>query len=428
MTALLTHSLRGLALMALLAGPLAAEVPFSGSAAPAEAQAPAPETPQSFPTGAPDPMAPQPPPDPIAPISPLMVVNGAAISSYEIEQRAAFLAALQQQGDLRTLALQALIGERLQEVEAKRLGLSVTPGQIRGGMEEFAARAKLPLDAFLGELKKAGVAPETFRDFVKVGLLWRAAARERFAGKVEVTEAEVDRALGMGASADEGRRVLLSELVIPTDGSRDVLALAGRVKLAIRTEKDFALMARQFSKATTAASGGELGWLDEAALPPQVQGALAGLRPGEVTDVLAIPGGAALYLLRNEGAAQGDATSGASVVDYAVLSGGTGALAAQVTACDGLYPVARKGAVLTRATVPEAQVPADLRGALAGLDGGEARTLPDGRLLVLCARSRASGLPQAREAVRTDILNRKVSLLADGWTEELRFNAFIETP
>ncbi|NBZ87476.1 peptidylprolyl isomerase [Stagnihabitans tardus] len=424
MTALLTHSLRGLALLALLAGPVLAEVPFSGSTS-AEPAAPAPVEPQSFPTGAADPMAPQPLPPPITSIAPVIIANGAAISDFEIDQRVAFLTALQQQGDLRTLALQALIGERLQSVEARRLGLSVTPEQIRGGMEEFAARAKLSLEAFLFEMEKAGVAPETFRDFVASGLLWRAAAREKFAGRIEVTEAEVDRALGMGASAGEGRRVLLSELVIPADGSRDVVALAGRVKLAIRTEKDFALMARQFSKATTAASGGELGWLDESALPGPVQAALSGLRPGEVTNVLPISGGAALYLLRQEGAVAGE---GASVVEYALLAGGTGTLAAQVMGCDGLYPVARKGAVLTRETRPEAALPADLAAAVSGMDGGEARVLADGRVLVLCSRSKASGLPQAREAVRTDILNRKVGLLAEAWAEELRFNAFVETP
>lgn len=373
-------------------------------------------------------MAPQPLPPPIAAIAPVIVANGAAVSDFEIDQRVAFLTALQQQGDLRTEALRALIGERLQSVEARRLGLSVTPEQIRGGMEEFAARAKLSLEAFLVEMDKAGVAPETFRDFVAAGLLWRAAAREKFAGRIEVTEAEVDRALGMGASAGEGRRVLLSELVIPADGSRDVVALAGRVKMAIRTEKDFALMARQFSKAATAASGGELGWLDEAALPGPVQSALSGLRPGEVTNVLPITGGAALYLLRQEGAVTGDASSGAPVVEYAVLSGANSTVAAQVMGCDGLFPVARKGAVLTSDTRPEASLPADLRGALSGMDGGEARVLPDGRILVLCSRIRASGLPQAREAVRTDILNRKVALLADAWAEELRFNAFLETP
>ena len=84
--------------------------------------------------------------------------------------------------------------------------------------------------------------------------------------------------------------------------------------------------------------------------------------------------------------------------------------------------------MLERETAPEAGLPADLRGPIAGMDAGEARMLPDGRMVMLCKRSQASGLPAARDAVRGDLINRKVGLLADAWTEELRFNAFIETP
>ncbi|MCW1919549.1 peptidylprolyl isomerase [Rhodobacter sp. KR11] len=417
--------------MGFMAGPVAAQVTLGGSLDPAPVEAvpePAPETgSEAFPTGAADPMVPV-APDPVTSVAPVVIVNGAAISDYEIDQRAAFLAALQQSGDVRNLAFDALVLERAQSVAAAQLGVSVTPEQIRAGMEEFAARAQLTPEVFVAELAKAGVAPETFRDFVKAGLIWRGATRAKFAGRVAVSEAEVDRALGMGASAGEGRRVLLSELVIPKDEARDVMALAQRVRLAVKTQKDFALMARQFSRAATASGGGELGWLDEDKLPPEIRGALAGLQPGEMTQVLALGSGAALYFLRDEGAVAGDATSGASVVDYAVLAGGTGDLAARLLGCDGLYAPARKGGALVRATAPEAGLPADLRAAVSGLDSGEARVLADGRILVLCSRIRASGLPAARDAVRTDILNRKVGLLAEAWAEELRFNAYIETP
>ena len=432
MKALTTQFLSALLLASLLAGPAAAQVTLGGSLDPApqvEAEPePEAEAPQAFPTGTADPLQPVTVAPPVTSVAPVVIVDGAAISDYEIEQRAAFLAALQQPGDLRNLAYEALVGERLQAVAAARLGVSVSPDQLRGGMAEFAARAQLTPEAFVQELAKAGVDAETFRDFVKAGLIWRGATRAKFAGRVSVSEAEVDRALGMGASAGSTRRVLLSELVIPADASRDAVALAQRVRLAVKTPKDFALMARQFSRAATAANGGELSWLDEDKLPPEIQGALAGLQPGEMTQVLPMASGAALYLLRDQGGTAGDRSSGASVVDYAVLAGGTPDLAGRLLGCDALYDPARRGGALARETRAEASLPADLRGVIAGLDSGEARALPDGRLVVLCKRVLASDLPAARDAVRTDILNRKVGLLAEAWTEELRFNAYIETP
>jgi peptidyl-prolyl cis-trans isomerase SurA len=360
------------------------------------------------------------------PITPALIVNGQGISGYEIDQRMAFLAALGQQGDLMTQAREALISDRLQSFAAQQLDLTVSPAEIEAGMDEFAARAKMTREQFIGEMAKAGVDPETFRDFVKAGSLWRKAARAKFAGKVEVSEAEVDRALGQGASASTERRLLLSELVIPASEGVDPAALAGRVRMAIKSQADFARMAKQFSKAGTARSGGELGWVGETQLPPQVASEIGKLHAGEMTQVVALDGAAALYFLRDEGAMPG---SGPNVVDYAVVQGPqASALVASTMGCDALYPAGRSGMSVTRQTLPEAQLPRDLGAAIAALDPGEARDLQPGKSVVLCSRVQSSGAPLARAAVRNDLVNRKVEILAGAWSEELRFDAYVETP
>ena len=363
-------------------------------------------------------------------VQPVLIVNGAGISNYEVEQRMAFLTLLGQKGDLRGLALEALVADRLQSQAAARLDLSVGPEEIQAGMTEFAARAKLPLDAFLNELGKGGVDAETFRDFVTSGLLWRRAAQAKFAGRVEVSEAEIDRAIGQGAAAGAGRRLLLSELIIPADPQRDVAALAGRVRMAIHNAQDFALMARQFSKAATASQGGALNWLDESLLPPDVAGAIAALKPGEMTGVLpGGQGGVAIYFLREEGAAAGKPGEGSNVVDYALLPRGAAtSIAATATSCGDFYPAGRKVGGLVRQTQSEGSLPGELRGAIGAMDAGEARVLGDGRIVMLCSRVPTSGLAAAREAIRSELVNRKAGLLSEAWLEELRFDAFIETP
>lgn len=55
---------------------------------------------------------------------------------------------------------------------------------------------------------------------------------------------------------------------------------------------DFAALAKQSSEhAESAAKGGELGWLSEAALVPEVRAAVASLAPGSVTSPIATPDG-----------------------------------------------------------------------------------------------------------------------------------------
>ncbi len=46
---------------------------------------------------------------------------------------------------------------------------------------------------------QGGVAPETFRDFIANGLLWRELVRGKFLPTVSISEAEIDRAIRNGA-------------------------------------------------------------------------------------------------------------------------------------------------------------------------------------------------------------------------------------
>ena len=62
---------------------------------------------------------------------------------------------------------------------------------------------------------KAGVAPQTVRDFVASGVVWRELIRGLFGPRSQVTEAEIDRALAYSTGGG-GVRVLLSEIVLPT--------------------------------------------------------------------------------------------------------------------------------------------------------------------------------------------------------------------
>lgn len=365
---------------------------------------------------------------------PAATVNGLVITRYELSQRLAFLEALRQPGASAKQALDDLISDRLQLDAGKALGVGVADAEIQSGMAEFAARANLSVDDFLKAVAQNGVQPETFRDFVKAGLVWRGVLRAKFGGQIRVSEAEVDRAIADGAASGGTLRVLLSEIVMIDDGKSDVRGLAQRVRDRIVTRIDFANAARIFSKAATSSAGGELGWLDVTALPPEVAAAVSSLKPGEITQPIKGQGVVAMYLLRDESQGKG-AVRGAPQVDYAVFSpGGARDLArlhAQATDCAAL-DVAARGlpvASLQRQTQPEATVPAALRGVLASLDAGESAIVPGltgvPELVMLCARVPQSSVPASRDDVHSSLVNQKLGLLSASYLEELRAQALI---
>ena len=369
-------------------------------------------------------------------IGPAIRVNAEVVTSYELDQRIRLMTVLNQPGDIPAQARQSLIDDRLRHAAAKSMGVSIPDAAVAQGMTDFAARGNLSLDQLLQLLAQNGVDGVALRDFVRAGLEWRGAVRARFAGKVAVNEAEIDRAISAGVAAGGELQVLLSEIFLPdaTDHG-DPALLAQRILDGSRTLNSFQIYAQKYSKAPTAAAGGQLDWQSLSALPPGVSGAIAALKVGEVTQPLPVEGGIALYYLRDE--SEGPGTGPLSYnIEYARLALPPGqepalqALAGKATRCGDLYPAGRglPEEALQIQTVAEASLPGDLAPLFAGMDPGEIRlrtTANAAELVMLCSRTPQTKVPPSRDAVKSQLLNRKLAILAEGWLEQMRSDAII---
>lgn len=374
------------------------------------------------------------------PFSPRIIVNERVVSNYELDQRIQFLKVLRTPGDLDKLALDALIEDRLRVQEAERLEIAATPEQVELGMTEFAGRANLSVEQFVAAIAEAGVEPETFRDFVAAGVVWRDVVRAKFGAKTDVTETEIDRTLANQARVD-GVRVLISELIIPAPpgSEEDVLAQAQNLQSQINSDASFAEAARTYSAAPSAARGGRMDWMPLANLPAAIAPFVLALAPGQVSDPIPIPGAVALFQLRDLEETDTEAPE-TTQVEYAelLLPNDSNALTAvagikaKVDACNDLYALGFPANQLTRKTQTMAEVPVDVGLELARLDAGEsAATLVRGTarvFVMLCTRMPVVEEPPTRDQVRTQIINQRLSRLADGYLADLRANAIIQEP
>ena len=369
-----------------------------------------------------------------ASFSPRLYVNDKAISNYEVSQRMLFLQLLRAPGDPEEEAVTALIEDRLRTAEAKRLDLTLSAEAVLEGMTEFASRANLTAEQFIEALSEAGVSAETFRDFVSAGLIWRDVVRAKFAGKVTITEAEIDRAIARSKQATTAR-LLLSEVVIPGENG---LAIVEKLKRENATLTAFSAAARRYSKAPSAENGGALDWLPLANLPSDVRGAVIALEKGKISDPVRVPGGIAVFFLRDiaQDPTEELAPIAVKYAQYLVVNDASSAaeLRAQVDVCDDLYALA-KGQPEDRLsvdTVPLAQVPADIGAELALLDPGESSTAltrgPWRVFLMLCSRTPVQELAPQRDDVRTQLINQRLGGYAERYLSELRAEAIIREP
>jgi peptidyl-prolyl cis-trans isomerase SurA len=270
-------------------------------------------------------------------------------------------------------------------------------------------------------------------------MVWREVVRAKYASGVTITEAEIDRAIANFPPTGASRLQLL-ELVLPgEDGDLSgAQALARRLQVQIETEADFAASARANSKGETAGSGGSIGWQRLSELPEASRSALARLAPGGMSRPVLLEDRVVIYWLVERGEDPLGQTEG-TWVDYAQLLVPEGANAeaelaaarAAAATCDDLYTVA-KGLPedrLLRESQPQSAVGGDIGAVLATLDAGETSTRISRNgwrvLVMLCSRGPAPDLQPEREVVREQLLNQRLSALADIYLEELRSEAII---
>ncbi|MGI3185031.1 peptidylprolyl isomerase [Nioella aestuarii] len=375
-----------------------------------------------------------------SPFSAAVTVNDRIVTYYEISQRAQFLEALNAPGDLLEEARETLINERLQQEVGERFGLLASPDDLEQGMAEFAGRANMNTEAFLGALQNEGIAPETFRDFVAAGITWRNIVRARFGPRAQVSEDEIDRALTLSAS-DGGAQINIAELVVPITPENEDQIRTDIARLAEELDGSigaFSEAARAYSAAATGRQGGGLGWRPLSTIPPQLRALLLPMNVGDVTDPVPLGPAIAIFQLRGLDET-GFVSPEVTAVEYAqvLIPGGQSeealvearALRDEIDTCDDLYGVRPGGFEIT--ALPIEDVPGDISLELARLDANEVSfglTRANGTqmlFLMLCGRS--TELPEGgREEVRQALFQQRLESYAQGYLAELRADAIID--
>lgn len=365
-------------------------------------------------------------------------VGDRIVTGYELEQRMRLMQLQGAAGDLRADALDLLINERLQLQAAEQAGVSVSDEELQAAVTEIAARTERTAEAFLGDLASEGIDPESFLANTRAGLAWRAVVQSRFGPLATVSDAEVERALGLGASSGT-LEFRFAEIFLPTNtqNNADITAQLAPQIAALTDFDQFSDAARRFSVVATRENGGLIDrWVPISDLPANLRPVLIGMQPGEVTAPIEFPGAVGLFQLRakREASLTGQGQN-VDFITYRVLDDGNrpaseraAQLLERIDTCLDLYGLAQ-GSMdrLQRQTIAASALPAPLAAEIARLDAGESSvTLSDdgGRsvtLLSVCGRNaRGETTDEDKEETRRALANRKLMAHADAYLEELR--------
>ncbi|MEM7696290.1 MAG: SurA N-terminal domain-containing protein [Pseudomonadota bacterium] len=130
------------------------------------------------------------------------VVNGAPITSYDLDQRTKLLRLTGVRKGTRNAALNELINEAVQNGAVKSSGIRVSGGQIDQVIGNIAKGAKISTKQLKGALRQSGIAVDTLRDRISAQIGFSQLVRARFNRFATVTEQDLVAALRRDKSLD----------------------------------------------------------------------------------------------------------------------------------------------------------------------------------------------------------------------------------
>jgi len=439
------------------AAPLAVRAQAPAAAAPPLAAAPEAATP---PPGAP---APAPAAIMQRPLSESVAatVNDDIISTYDLSQRMRLLIATSGiQPTQETLpqfqqeALVSLVDERLQMQELRRVQkeqkVSIIAGddEIQDELADMAKQNNLKPEGFVAALKSQGIGAETLYDQIRAQMSWQRWIRGRYGSRLRIGEDQIKATQARLTAAASKPQYEISEVLIDASrvGGMDA-AKQGATQLVTQLQQGapFASVARQFSAAATAASGGDAGWVSLGEMPPEVDAVLDQLRPGQLSQPIPVKDGVYIIYLRDKRSGSGETLVNLKQAAVALSATATPeeieaarvkleGVRGTIKDCATLEATAGKTPGVVAGDLGEAEI-ADLapefKTAAQTLKVGEVsapiRTKVGLHVLAVCGK-RSAGVAQIdHDQIENRLTGQQLSMIARRYMRDLRNSATIET-
>ena len=230
------------------------------------------------------------------------VVNDDIITTHDLQQRVLFmLATTGAERDEATLArlqqtaLRNLIDEHIQLQESTKFEQTISDAEVNRSVGRLIGRNGLDPNEVAQQLAQAGISINTLRDQVRSEIAWQRIVNGLYGSRIRISDAQIDENLKRQSLNAEKPSVRVAEIYIeatPEIGGMDGAMEGGRaMKIQAQQGAPFTLLAQQFSSAPSATKGGDVGWVREGELRPEVDAALAALPVGQVSDPIQVPGG-----------------------------------------------------------------------------------------------------------------------------------------
>ena len=236
------------------------------------------------------------------------IVNGEVITQTDIDQRLALLALANSSpipaneiDRLRQQVLSNLIDETLQIQAASAEEIEISESDIDKTVQRVAGNVNQTPEQMAAYLKARGSSIRSIRRQIRGEIAWRRLQSKKIESTVSVGDDEVQAVIDKMNASKGAEEYRVGEIFISANSSNEAQAQANAQKVynALQQGGSFVGYARQFSEASTAAVGGDLGWVRPEQMPDPLAQALRQMRPGMVSPPIRVQGGYSIVAVQD---------------------------------------------------------------------------------------------------------------------------------
>jgi peptidyl-prolyl cis-trans isomerase SurA len=385
------------------------------------------------------------------------IVNGDVITQTDVDQRLSFLSIANGQpipadqvDTLRQQVLRNLIDETLEIQAAKTEKIDIKKSDIDRTVQRVAGDSKQTPEQLASYLESRGSSISSLRRQIEGEIAWRRLQQAKIESGVSVGDDEVKAVLDRMTASKGTEEYRVGEIFLSaTPYTQDqTLQNAGKILEQLKNGASFAGYARQYSEASTAAVGGDLGWVRPEQLPAPLAAALRTMGPGSISNPIPVQGGVSIIAVQDTRkiltADPRDAVLSLKQVSISFPKGTTREQAEPVVArfseatkniggCGGAEKIAAEfhGEVVQSDQIKLRDLPATLQQMMLPMQVGQATqpfgSLDEGvRVLVMCGRDEVDSTAPSYDDVYSQLNEERVNMRSRRYLADLRRDAVIE--
>jgi peptidyl-prolyl cis-trans isomerase SurA len=190
-------------------------------------------------------------------------------------------------------ALNTIIEEKLQIQEGKKRGLAVDDSAVEAAVKDIEQKNALQEGQLAVMLESEGRSMESYKNHIRDQILSSKVVLYELGNRVNISERKIakyyhnnQKDFWEPRKARVRHILILTEEGLSVDKKKEKYLLVKSILSEVKSGRDFAAAAKQYSEDISASEGGDVGFVEKGKMVPEFENAVYIMKEGEISDIV----------------------------------------------------------------------------------------------------------------------------------------------